>query len=376
MPGRTDFMRIMLFVHSLRRGGAERVLLELALGLKEKGHAVEVISWLDVDEYPEPRYFQVSRHSLIRKEEYRWPWSVPASARLLRRAVEEFKPDVIEIHTNTVAWVAAAAGLDISAVYSLHGYGPITRNLSLRGRMVRFLDRIAQRRLHTSYFTAPTEGVIETAAAHFSVAASNFCRIPNGVALSGFYPDGEKQPGNATILMLGTVSRNKGQHAGLKAFSELLKSVPKAKLWIVGDGPDAGSLGAQVAAYGLSEKVELMGRREDVPEIMRRVGMLWHLSESEGLPMVVLEAMASGLPVVGFSVRGTRDAVEDGSTGFLLPLGDVKAVAEKTALILSNPQLSNSMAQQARKRAEEFFGVQRMVDGHERVLQAALRKSL
>ena len=137
-------MRILFFVHSLRRGGAERVLLEVALGLQNKGHIVEVLSWLRVDEYREERYRSITRHFLISKEAYRWPWSIPRAAALLGRHVGRFQPDVIEIHTPSVAWVAAWANSGIPCVQVLHGYHTIAPGGAIKyGYWRRALDRLA-----------------------------------------------------------------------------------------------------------------------------------------------------------------------------------------------------------------------------------------
>ena len=114
--------------------------------------------------------------------------------------------------------------------------------------------------------------------------------------------------------------------------------------------------------------MEFLGRREDVPTLMAEAHILWQLSESEGLPMVVLEAMASGLPVVGFAVRGIRDVVIDGETGCLVPHGDVQAVARRTTEILRDEATYQRLASQERIRVQQHFSLAGMVEGHERIL--------
>ena len=86
-----------------------------------------------------------------------------------------------------------------------------------------------------------------------------------------------------------------------------------------------------------------MGLREDVPDLMSAAHVFWQLSESEGLPMVVLEAMAAGLPVVGFDVRGTRDIVVDGETGYLVPFGDIQSVATNDTSLERRVHLPSSI---------------------------------
>ena len=118
------------------------------------------------------------------------------------------------------------------------------------------------------------------------------------------------------------------------------------------------------------DKVKLLGRRSDVAALLANAHVLWQLSQSEAMPMVVLEAMSMGIPVVGFDVRGTRDAVQSGESGYLLPYGDVKAIAQATTTLLSNGQAWDTISRQARRRAESYFGIDAMVNNHRQVLTA------
>ena len=362
-------MRILFFVHSLRRGGAERVLLEVALGLQKKGHIVEVLSWLRVDEYREERYRSITRHFTIPKEEYRWPWSIPRASALLGRYVGRFQPDVIEIHTPTVAWVAAWANSGIPCVQALHGYGSITRKDSIKDKAVRVLDRLTQRRLKTNFIVV-SESMTKVAAAHFSLLPACFACVPNGVDLEKFKFTEKMPDRSSSILMLGTLCSNKGQTLGIRAFKAVLDTMPNVRLTIVGEGFDRPMLEALAKNNGLEGKVKFLGRRDDVPKILSQTHILWQLSESEGMPMVVLEAMAAGVPVIGFNVRGTRDAVANNETGYLVDHGDTESVKQATVELLRDESRYLNFSLNARYRAEEFFSFNGMLDGHERVLRS------
>lgn len=363
-------MRVLMLVHSLRRGGAERVLLELSLALQKRGHAVEVVSWLDVDEYREGHYMRVSRHYLLRRDDYRWIWSIPHSAGKLRKIARGFRPDVIEIHTPNAAWLAAWAGLGVPCVYVLHGYGPITRYRGLKGGFIIFFSRLAARKLNAAFITV-SGSMTEAASGYFHAGREHFHCVPNGVDLQKF-PHRDRPPAAVpSILMIGTLSRNKGQALGIRAFKALLDHMENARLGIVGDGPDRKSLEYIAKFNGLEEKIEFLGRREDVPEILASSHILWQLSDSEGMPMVVLEAMASGIPAIGFDVRGTRDAVVCGQTGCLVRHGDIGAVARQTADLLKDGARYQNFSINSRRRAEQLFNLELMAGGHERVLQSA-----
>lgn len=361
-------MRILMLVHSLRRGGAERVLLELATGLQQRGHVVEVVSWLDVDEYNDACYKSISRHYLLSKADYRWVRSIPKSAAKLRPLVQQFKPDVIEIHTPNVAWVAAWANLGVPCVHVLHGYGDITRYGSFRAFLIRHISRLVAWRLKAVFITV-SNSMIPVASRYFGVGSSNIQFILNGINLNKFSFTGGTFKGNVSIIIIGTLSQNKGQALGIMAFKKVLDAIPAAKLHIVGDGKDRGGLQNLIDAHQLNGRVHLLGCRADVPELLATSHLLWQLSESEAMPMVVLEAMATGLPVIGFDVRGTRDAVVDKETGFLVPYGDIGAVAAATVRLMQDSSAAMAMSVASRSRAEKYFSLGGMIEKHERVLR-------
>lgn len=364
-------LRILFLVHSLRRGGAERVLLEIALGLREKGHIVEVAAWLDVDEYADECYLSVPRHFLMRKEEYRWPWSVPQAAYRLRALAEKFQPDVIEIHTPTVAWVAAWARLRVPYVHAVQGYGAITRSGSFKGWLMRKGDRLAHRLLNTE-FIVPAPPMAEVGAGHFAVERTRFTCVPNCVDVHSFTQRPKLPDDTPFIMMLGTLSHHKGQQWGVRAIGAMQQCFPNVKLLVVGEGDSRPELESLIKELGLEERVELTGRRKDAFEMLADSHVFWHLSESEGLPMVVLEAMSCGLPVVGFDVRGTRDVVVDGETGFLVPFGDIEMVVQRTVELLNDESAFQEMSQNARDHVARRFSLECMIDGHESALQQAI----
>lgn len=365
-------MRILMLVHSLRRGGAERVLLDLAVGLKTRGHIVKVVSWIDIDDYQEQRYSSVPRVYLMTKDQYRWPWSVPTAAKYLRQTVNKFRPDVVEIHTPTVAWVAAWAHLGTPCVHVLHGHGGITPDNSIKAKARRVVDCLAHRRLRPM-FIAVSPAIVGLAATHFLMAPSRLSCVPNGVDAHTFKASTRPKGGGPCILMVGTLCSKKGQALAIRAFGQMLHECPGARLTVVGDGPDRAILEKMVTRDHLEGKVIFLGQRVDVADILADAHVLWHLSDSEGLPMAVLEAMAMGVPVVGFDVPGTRDVVADGRTGFLARYGDIEAVAQRTLDLLRDPSQYQLFSLDARRRVEEDFSATRMIDGHERVLLSAVQ---
>jgi glycosyltransferase involved in cell wall biosynthesis len=147
----------------------------------------------------------------------------------------------------------------------------------------------------------------------------------------------------------------------LAAFRQVLDSLPGAHLLIVGDGPLRPQIEGLVTSLHLKNHVHLLGMRRDVPRLLRATDALVLSSKGwEGLPLTVLEAMASSLPVVASDVGGTREAVVDGETGLLFPPGDVTLLAHHILAIAADPALARRMGQRGLARVEELFTVQRM----------------
>lgn len=108
---------------------------------------------------------------------------------------------------------------------------------------------------------------------------------------------------------------------------------------------------------------------------MRECDIFWQLSESEGLPLAVLEAMSSGLPVVGFNVRGVRDVVVDGRTGFLAPFGDVASVAAATQTLVEDDRRNDEITKIARHVVETKYDRIRMVQQHLEILSLVVNEN-
>lgn len=159
----------------------------------------------------------------------------------------------------------------------------------------------------------------------------------------------------------------------LSAFREVREKLPQAHLLIVGDGPLRHQIEETVAALHLESSVHLLGMRRDVPQILRATDVLVLASTGwEGLPLTVLEAMASSLPVVASDVGGTREAVVDGETGFLFPPGSVAALAQHVLTLAGDPALAQRMGQHGLARVKQSFTLQRMADETAAVYQQLL----
>ena len=197
--------------------------------------------------------------------------------------------------------------------------------------------------------------------------------IDNGADTERFRPapvaaDAREPWQDDDVFVIGTVGRLQDvkHHAGLiDAFALLRKLVPehqhRLRLVLVGDGPLRARLEQQIVEAGLQDCVFLAGARSDVAPAMRTLSLFALSSIAEGTPVTMLEAMASGLPVVSTAVGGIPDLVVDGATGSLVPARDPQAMAEALAAYVRAPALARAHGAAGRARIERHYSVSAML---------------
>ncbi len=168
-------------------------------------------------------------------------------------------------------------------------------------------------------------------------------------------------------LVVGTVGRLdpvKGQADLLRAFSRVRGHNRRAILVVVGDGPCRDELIALSASLGLAGHVHLLGERHDIPRILQALDTFVLPSIAEGISNTLLEAMASGLPVVATRVGGNPELVDDGVSGILVPPRDQEALAEAVGAYLRDPGLRALHGASARQRTVACFSLERMTSSY------------
>jgi predicted dehydrogenase/glycosyltransferase involved in cell wall biosynthesis len=181
--------------------------------------------------------------------------------------------------------------------------------------------------------------------------------VRNGIEPLSARPERLGLPSDARLVVsVGRLTEQKGFDLLVDAAAALRD----AYFFLVGEGPLASVLRADIEDRGLEERVRLLGRREDVPSLLAGANVLAMPSRFEGLPIVALEAMSLGVPVVGTRVCGLTEAVVDGCTGRLVPPEDVDALARGLEEVLSSSELAAAWGEAGRQRQREKFGADRM----------------
>lgn len=164
--------------------------------------------------------------------------------------------------------------------------------------------------------------------------------------------------GEHLMTMVGTFKRQKGHRYLVEAATSVVRRWPDLHILLVGGGDLAPEIETQVNAAGLSNRVHLLGSRRDVPEILAASDSFVLPSLWEGLPVALVEAMASGLPVIATSVSGTEQVMVEGVTGLLVAPGDAGALADAMIELLSDPAGAATMAAAGRERVAALFSAQ------------------
>ncbi|MHC6165732.1 N-acetyl-alpha-D-glucosaminyl L-malate synthase BshA [Bacillus velezensis] len=141
----------------------------------------------------------------------------------------------------------------------------------------------------------------------------------------------------------------------------------KAKLLLVGDGPEKCVAWQLVEKYGLQDQVLLLGNQDRVEELYSISDLKLLLSEKESFGLVLLEAMACGVPCIGTNIGGIPEVIKDQVSGFLVEVGDIQAASEKALAVLEDKQLSKRLTDHALKMVETAFSSQRIVSQYERI---------
>jgi glycosyltransferase involved in cell wall biosynthesis len=178
-------------------------------------------------------------------------------------------------------------------------------------------------------------------------------------------------------VVVGSLACLKAQKAPLDfvaAAGEALRSDPRLRFFIAGDGELREAVEREIASRGLGDRFRLLGWRQDVPDVLASMDLFVLTSKFEGLPRAVLQAMAAGVPVVATSVGGTPEVVRDGVTGRLVPPGDPAAAANAIVGLAADPALRARCVAEAQARLDEAFDIRRMVADLDRLYLRLLEK--
>lgn len=317
-----------------------------------RGHGVTLVTPQESRIYAESKKYGLEAVALPIGEKR------PAGVFALRRWLKEHRPDVVNTHSSTDAWLTALSGWrrtvrtrHISAPVSGHApnrwlYGSATRRVVTTGETLRqhLIDRLR-------------------------LPESRVVSIPTGIDLSLYEKSGRKVlglPENAFVFGIVATLRSWKGHADLiDAFAQLKD--PRFHLVIAGDGPQRPALEKK-----LIDRVHLIGHREDVPQVLEAFDIFVLPSyANEGVPQAVMQAMAMGLPVITTRVGAIEEVVTEGETGIFVPPRNVGALAEAMRSLAADEGKRRRFGEAGRRVAEQRFSIERMLWRMEQVFEEA-----
>jgi glycosyltransferase involved in cell wall biosynthesis len=355
----------LLFVslnHSLAFGGVERWMMDAAAGLTARGHECVMLG------RPGAPWLRAAREQGLRtREDHRGAWAVRVAR--TRAVMRRERPDVVVAKgkkaARMAAWGRATGGGGRVALF----FG-LTHELDPK----RWVDRYTWRRTDAGITVA--HGATRWYAENGFGPTSKLHALWKGVDLTPFDLGIATRTATREALGLaddelaiGTACRmawQKGVDQLLEAIRLVHPRIGRARFLIVGDGRERPQI--EAAARDLHGVVRFLGQRDDVPALLAALDLFVQPSRQEVMVQTTLEAMAAGRAVVSTRTVGADEAIEDGRSGVLVPVGDPAAMADAIAALAADPTRRAALGRAARARVESTFTMPHMLDRAERIL--------
>jgi len=365
-------------IHRLDVGGMENGVVNLINHLPLGAYRHAIICMTDYTDFSRRiQRQQVSLHALHKRE-----GKDLAVHKRLWRLLRQLKPDIV--HTRNMATLEAQATAVLAGVRRrVHGeHGWDVGDLDGSGTKNQRLRRLFRPLVH--HYIALSRHQLDYLRSTIGIEPQRLNPICNGVDIQRFrprtadtvppLPEGFAPP---DTLVIGTVMRMQPVKAPLdlvQAFIALRHhaSFPQLRLVMIGDGPLRSTVQQAVNQAGIAGQVWLPGARDDIPELLRGLDLFVLPSLAEGICNTVLEAMATGLPVIATQVGGNPDLIVNGETGSLVPPGQPLNLAQVIAAAVDDPPRRHAYGQAARQRAETEFSIATMVQRYDHLYRVLL----
>ncbi|MDR3531223.1 MAG: glycosyltransferase family 4 protein [Rhodopila sp.] len=274
------------------------------------------------------------------------------------------KPDIVHAHmpiSGFLARLAARVAGVPRVAYTCHGFLFNHDSSSLPRRGLSFVMEWVGARVTDVFLTVSEAEARDARRLHIAAHAEP---VRNGRDPSVFRPDPAARdriraelgvPRDRVVII--AVSRLVW-HKGYPELAAAMRSVPEAELWVVGERLDSdrgADMEALLRGAGLGYRLRMLGYRTDIPALLAAADIFTLPSRFEGLPMSVIEAMLTGLPVVATNVRGPAEQVTEGITGLQVPAGDAAALGSALGKLVRDPDLRARMGQAGRQRALDCY---------------------
>jgi glycosyltransferase involved in cell wall biosynthesis len=365
----------MQIIDSMNFGGAEVLLRDLARGLLTRGYRVSVryITHGPIAEELESMGIPTVRLPKLALVDPVLIW------RMLAEILQE-KPDIVHTHLfksdihGRVAARMTGKPVVISTLHNCHNWAknPILGNIY--GITSRLADQIV----------AVSEEVRDYAVRYAHIDPKRVTTIPNAIPLDRFedtQPSGAiirqefNIPGDAPLIgIIARLTEQKDHETFLRAAARILEHIPETRFMIVGDGPLRSSLEKLALSLGIRNSVVFGGVRKDIPSILSALDILVFSSRWEGLPVALLEGMASHLPVVATAVGSIPAVLDNEVTGTLVSPANSDEIAQACIRLIKDPSLRQQMGRAGYTKILENYSLDSMIDKTDCLYQTLLKR--
>ena len=351
-------MKILHIISSGGMYGAEAVILNLSQALIAGGDASEIGIFENLPA-PNRDLERAASQRNILTHAVRCKGQIDLSVtHRIRELVRSTQADIVHAHgykADTYTWCA----LRRSATPLLS----TCHNWLDNSRLLRAYGIVDRRVLRSFAAVVAVSQEIRSRLLQSGVSQNHISVIANGVDTRSFQQDRSMEPDRTrplTVGLVGRLSNEKGVDLFLQAAAKVSKELPETRFIIFGEGPDRTALEDLIDRLNLKQLVSLPGRRDDMPAVYASLDVLVSASRQEGLPISLLEAMASGLPIVATSVGEVPSLIHHQQTGLLVASDDVPALSRAMTTLLSDPALRQRLGAQAKDLVERQFSARQM----------------
>ncbi len=370
-------MKVLHLISSGGMYGAETMLLNLASAQQLAG-CKPILGVFANEHAPHVEIAEEARNRKIPVEVFKCKSRFdPKAMKAIRKFVKENGVNLVHGHgyKSDLYGYLAVRPLSVPFVATCHSTPMATEN-SLSVRFYEFIDsRILRRAQRVACVSEMTANALRKS----GVPSEKLSTIPNGTDMerfAGAAPTLRSELAIGNRPLIGTVGRLeeiKGLDYFIRAAQETLVEFPDAMFVIVGEGPQHAHLKTLIQSLGLESNIQLTGRRDDMPGVYASLDIFVLASIDEGMPMTILEAMASRRPVIATRVGGTSEVVLDGETGYLVEPRDVHALRDGMLKWLRDPSLARKMGSKGEEHVRISFSSEGMAQCYFELYRQVIR---
>jgi glycosyltransferase involved in cell wall biosynthesis len=348
-------------------GGAQVHVKDLTVALQKDGHKVLVLtgkSGIYNENLQQAGIESVACDSLKRAVN---PILDGKSLRYILYIVNQFKPDLIAAHSSKAGILGRLASqiTKVPSVFTAHGWSFTTGIPEPNRTIYLWLEKLTASLADKIICVSEYDRQIGLKA---GINSDKLLTIQNGMKdVAGELKANPAQTVPIKVAMVARFDRQKDQATLIEAFKDL-----NAQLVLIGDGPSLDKTKERVKQLGMSDQVSFLGFRQDIAEILAQVQIYALISNWEGLPCTIIEAMRASLPVVASDVGGVSEIVLDGQTGYLVPPGDAQTLRQRLSYLISNEQARISMGIMGRQKYESQLTFRHMYEKTLSTYEAAI----